>query len=109
MGVPDTVDHAWFLVNTEKWTPTPRDKIVQLLQSKSASDKAAGLQDVMLSRSAGEPLAGIVMVVIQYCINCDDKRVQKLLMLFWEMTRKQDEKGALLPEMILVWYVNFSQ
>ena len=63
----------------------------------------------MLSRSAGEPLAGIVMVVIQYCINCDDKRVQKLLMLFWEMTRKQDEKGALLPEMILVWYVNFSQ
>ena len=49
------------------------------------------------------------MVVIQYCINCDDKRVQKLLMLFWEMTRKQDEKGALLPEMILVWYVNFSQ
>lgn len=65
----------------------------------------------------GEAMPRILMQVIRFCINSDDKQLKKLCMLYWEVVPKYQEltgedivlQGAghavsrkLLPEMILV-------
>ena len=65
----------------------------------------------------GEPMPRILMQVIRFCINSDDKQLKKLCMLYWEVVPKyqpmtgeellaqasgQHVPRKLLPEMILV-------
>lgn len=66
----------------------------------------------------GEPMPRILMQVIRFCINSDDKPLKKLCMLYWEVVPKYQEPTSdevlraasggtpvqrkLLPEMILV-------
>lgn len=66
----------------------------------------------------GEAMPRILMQVIRFCINSDDKQLKKLCMLYWEVVPKYQEpsseemlaaasggppvKRKLLPEMILV-------
>jgi len=65
----------------------------------------------------GEPMPRILMQVIRFCINSDDKQLKKLCMLYWEVVPKyqpltseellarasgQQVPRKLLPEMILV-------
>jgi coatomer subunit beta len=63
----------------------------------------------------GEQMPRILMQVIRFCINSDDKQLKKLCMLYWEVVPKYQELTSeeaqasghavsrkLLPEMILV-------
>ena len=66
----------------------------------------------------GEPMPRILMQVIRFCINSNDKQLKKLCMLYWEVVPKYQELSSqellqatsggqaptrkLLPEMILV-------
>ena len=66
----------------------------------------------------GEPMPRILMQVIRFCINSNDKQLKKLCMLYWEVVPKYQEptseemlaaasggppvKRKMLPEMILV-------
>ena len=65
----------------------------------------------------GEPMPRILMQVIRFCINSDDKQLKKLCMLYWEVVPKYQEltgeellaqaagqqvQRKMLPEMILV-------
>ena len=65
----------------------------------------------------GEPMPRILMQVIRFCINSDDKQLKKLCMLYWEVVPKYQPMSSeellaqasghsvqrkLLPEMILV-------
>ena len=43
--------------------------------------------------------------LLQYCSHTENHELKKLLMYYWEVVRKYDARGELLPEMILVWYV----
>ena len=62
----------------------------------------------------GEPMPRILMQVIRFCINSDDKQLKKLCMLYWEVVPKYQEltneellsgqsvQRKMLPEMLLV-------
>ena len=66
----------------------------------------------------GETMPRILMQVIRFCINSDDKQLKKLCMLFWEVVPKYQEPTSeeilaaasggppiqrkMLPEMLLV-------
>ena len=66
----------------------------------------------------GEPMPRILMQVIRFCINSDDKQLKKLCMLYWEVVPKYQEPSSeamlaaasggppvvrkMLPEMLLV-------
>uniref|UniRef100_A0A7S2PNF9 Coatomer subunit beta n=1 Tax=Leptocylindrus danicus TaxID=163516 RepID=A0A7S2PNF9_9STRA len=65
---------------------------------------------------SGESMPKILMQVIRFCINTNDHKLKKLMMLYWEVVPKYEEptsaelladpggkiKRKLLPEMILV-------
>jgi coatomer subunit beta len=91
------------LVSTDKITVQTKDAIQKGLESKDAKAKAKALKQVILGALAGEDTTPLVMTVIRYCINEEDHELKKLLMLFWEVTKKHDINGKLRPEMILVW------
>lgn len=42
------------------------------------------------------------MAVIKGCLKEDSKELKKLVMMYWEVVKKYDAAGKLLPEMILV-------
>lgn len=44
----------------------------------------------------------LLMSVIKGCLKEDSKELKKLVMMYWEVVKKYDAEGKLLPEMILV-------
>ena len=44
----------------------------------------------------------LLMTVIRFCVPCDDHKIKKLLLFYWEVVEKTGPDGKLLPEMILV-------
>lgn len=42
------------------------------------------------------------MSVIKGCLKEESKELKKLVMMYWEVVKKYDAEGKLLPEMILV-------
>lgn len=73
------------------------------LESPDVSRKISALKKAVQLLLTGEDMPRTLMSVIRYCITVEDHTLQKLLMLYWEVARKYDASGKLLPEMILVW------
>ena len=73
------------------------------LESPEIPRKIAGLKKAIFLLLSGEDMPRALMTVIRFCITVEDHTLQKLLMLYWEVARKHDAAGKLLPEMILVW------
>jgi len=93
------------------------DEIARDLESNEDSVKRHALKAAIMAMLGGETMPRILMQVIRFCINSDDKPLKKLTMLYWEVVPKyQDLTGEellqqaagtsvqrkLLPEMILV-------
>jgi len=93
------------------------DDIAKDLESSDDNVKKHALKAAIMAMLGGETMPRILMQVIRFCINSDDKPLKKLTMLYWEVVPKyQDLTGEellqqaagnavprkLLPEMILV-------
>ncbi len=81
--------------------PSTQDLIAEL-ENADPARKVAGLKKVIMLILAGEDMPKVIFAVIRYCITVEDHALQKLLMLFYEVVKKYDGQGKLLPEMILV-------
>lgn len=58
---------------------------------------------IFTSRLAGWLAAKrLLMSVIKGCLKEESKELKKLVMMYWEVVKKYDAEGKLLPEMILV-------
>eukprot|EP00588_Corethron_pennatum_P010419 CAMPEP_0194266752 /NCGR_PEP_ID=MMETSP0169-20130528/1552_1 /TAXON_ID=218684 /ORGANISM="Corethron pennatum, Strain L29A3" /LENGTH=950 /DNA_ID=CAMNT_0039007509 /DNA_START=102 /DNA_END=2954 /DNA_ORIENTATION=- len=85
-----------------------QEDICKDLEDHDTKIKIRALKAAVLSMLSGETLPRVLMQVIRFCINTDDKQLKKLTMLYWEIVPKYqektnpNEKGKLLPEMILV-------
>ncbi|KAG7367160.1 adaptin N terminal region-domain containing protein [Nitzschia inconspicua] len=94
-----------------------QEEIAKDLESSDDNVKKHALKAAIMAMLGGEAMPRILMQVIRFCINSDDKQLKKLCMLYWEVVPKYQEmtgdellqKAAgnpvprkLLPEMILV-------
>jgi coatomer subunit beta len=80
--------------------------------------KKTALKAAILAMLGGEAMPRILMQVIRFCINSNDKQLKKLCMLYWEVVPKYQEptseeilaaasggpkvRPKMLPEMLLV-------
>jgi len=93
------------------------EEIAKDLESSDDSVKRHALKAAIMAMLGGEAMPRILMQVIRFCINSDDKPLKKLTMLYWEVVPKYQEltgeellqqaagnhvRRKLLPEMILV-------
>jgi len=93
------------------------EEIANDLESSDASVKRHALKAAIMAMLGGETMPRILMQVIRFCINSDDKPLKKLTMLYWEVVPKYQDLTSeelvlqaagnqiprkLLPEMILV-------
>eukprot|EP00577_Skeletonema_sp_RCC1716_P003530 CAMPEP_0113429406 /NCGR_PEP_ID=MMETSP0013_2-20120614/32425_1 /TAXON_ID=2843 ORGANISM="Skeletonema costatum, Strain 1716" /NCGR_SAMPLE_ID=MMETSP0013_2 /ASSEMBLY_ACC=CAM_ASM_000158 /LENGTH=973 /DNA_ID=CAMNT_0000318111 /DNA_START=39 /DNA_END=2960 /DNA_ORIENTATION=+ /assembly_acc=CAM_ASM_000158 len=94
------------------------EEIAKQLESNDPKIKRHALKAAIMAMLGGEALPRILMQVIRFCINSDDKPLKKLCMLYWEVVPKYQEPTSdevlraasggqtvqrkLLPEMILV-------
>jgi len=96
--------------------PSEED-IAKDLESTDDNVKKHALKAAIMAMLGGEAMPRILMQVIRFCINSDDKQLKKLCMLYWEVVPKYQEltgdellaqaagqpvSRKLLPEMILV-------
>jgi len=88
------------------------------LENKDQQVKRHAMKAAIMAMIGGEPMPSVLMQVIRFCINSDDKQLKKLCMLYWEVVPKYSEptseellaaasggttaKRKMLPEMILV-------
>lgn len=93
-------------------------EIADQLESHDPQVKRHALKAAIMAMLGGEAMPRILMQVIRFCINSDDKPLKKLCMLYWEVVPKYQEPTSdevlaaaagghavqrkLLPEMILV-------
>lgn len=92
-----------FLVGVPERDEGPtREWILKGLESTNDADKVAALKRAIVTLAQGEPIPGILMTVIRYCINTDSHELQKLMMLFWEIAEKYDDAGKPLPQLLLI-------
>lgn len=75
------------------------------LESPDVAVKVEALKTLITLIIAGDDVSKLLMTVIRFCLNTEDHSLQKVLQLYWETVDKYDDKGALKPEMILVWCV----
>jgi len=94
------------------------EEIAKQLESHDPKIKRHALKAAIMAMLGGEAMPRILMQVIRFCINSDDKPLKKLCMLYWEVVPKYQEPSSdevvaaarggqppplkLLPEMILV-------
>jgi len=88
------------------------------LEDNDPQVKRHALKAAIMAMLGGEAMPSILMQVIRFCINSQDKQLKKLCMLYWEVVPKYQEPTSeeiqaaaaggtsvnrkLLPEMILV-------
>jgi len=94
-----------------------QEEISKDLENNDPKVKRHALKAAIMVMLGGETMPRILMQVIRFCINTDDKALKKLCMLYWEVVPKYQEltsdeiiraasgvvpQRKLLPEMILV-------
>uniref|UniRef100_A0A7S2UK79 Coatomer subunit beta n=1 Tax=Attheya septentrionalis TaxID=420275 RepID=A0A7S2UK79_9STRA len=94
------------------------EEIAKDLENTDPKVKRHALKAAIMAMLGGEAMPRILMQVIRFCINSDDKPLKKLCMLYWEVVPKYQEPASdellraasggpavqrkMLPEMILV-------
>lgn len=94
--------HCTLLIHFEKASPPTSEEIAQRLENKNGSTKAAALEELIRLMINGESYPKLLMTIIRFVVTCNDHRVKKLLMIYWEVVEKTKEDGDLKEEMILV-------
>ena len=79
-----------------------KDELSEREKAKEVERKVAGLQTLISLLLNGEVMPKLLMTVIRFCVPCDDHKIKKLLLVYWEVVEKTGPDGKLLPEMILV-------
>jgi len=93
-------------------------QIRKQLEDNDPQVKRHAVKAAIMAMLGGEPMPSILMQVIRFCINSQDKPLKKLCMLYWEVVPKYQEPTSeellaaaaggpvvqrkLLPVMILV-------
>jgi coatomer subunit beta len=90
------------LMSYDKSTPPNEDEIREELEAKEVEKKVSGLKTLISLLLNGEVMPKLLMTVIRFCVPCDDHKIKKLLLVYWEVVEKTGPDGKLLPEMILV-------
>jgi len=94
--------YCYVLMHYDKSTPPNEDEIREELESKDIERKVSGLKTLISLLLNGEVMPKLLMTVIRFCVPCDDHKIKKLLLVYWEVVEKTGPDGKLLPEMILV-------
>ncbi|KAI0558381.1 Coatomer beta subunit (COPB1) [Gracilaria domingensis] len=74
----------------------------QELETGDAEAKQEALKRAIYMHLSGEPLPGMLMLVIRFVLPHEDTLLRKLGLYYLEICDKHDSDGKMLPEMILV-------
>lgn len=73
------------------------------LEHDKDEQKIQTMKKILTLMVNGDPLPQLLMHVIRFVTPSRDKRLKKLLLIYWEICPKTNADGKLKQEMILVW------
>lgn len=82
--------------------PDDVDELKNHLESGDVEEKTQALKRAISMQLSGEPLPGMLMMVIRYVLPHEDTLLRKLGLYYLEIVDKHGPDGKMLPEMILV-------
>ena len=91
-----------FLVSSESQGQASQNEIRKALESGDDEQKIEAMQQAIAALLNGEQLPALFITIVRYVLPSENHFVQKLLLLYLETISKTDDKGKLLPEMILI-------
>ncbi|KAA3477808.1 coatomer subunit beta-1 [Gossypium australe] len=90
------------LIHFDKGTPAIANEIKEALEGNDVPAKIDAMKKAVMLLLNGETLPQLFITIVRYVLPSEDHTVQKLLLLYLEITEKTDLKGRILPEMILI-------
>ncbi|KAF4350944.1 hypothetical protein F8388_021651 [Cannabis sativa] len=90
------------LVHFDKGTPAMANEIKEALEGNEIEYKIEAMKKAILLLLNGETIPQLFITIIRYVLPSEDHIIQKLLLLYLEIIEKTDNKGKVLPEMILI-------
>ena len=63
-----------------------QDEIREELEAKEVEKKVSGLKTLISLLLNGEVMPKLLMTVIRFCVPCDDHKIKKLLLVYWEVS-----------------------
>ncbi|XP_011044987.1 PREDICTED: coatomer subunit beta-1-like [Populus euphratica] len=90
------------LVHFDKGTPAIATEIKEALEGSDVPAKIDAMKKAVSLLLNGETLPQLFITIVRYVLPSEDHTVQKLLLLYLEIIDKKDQKGRVLPEMILI-------
>ncbi|XP_039130228.1 coatomer subunit beta-1 [Dioscorea cayenensis subsp. rotundata] len=90
------------LVHFDKASPALANEIKEALEGNDVEAKVEAMKKAIMLLLNGETLPQLFITIIRYVLPSEDHTIQKLLLHYLEIIDKTDQKGRLLPEMILI-------
>ncbi|AES71192.2 adaptin amino-terminal region protein [Medicago truncatula] len=97
------------VVHFDKGTPALTTEIKESLKRNDVAAKIEALKKTIMLLLNGETIPQLFITVIHYVLTCVNHTVQKLLLLYLEITDKTDSRGKVLPEMVLFTNLRLSK
>jgi hypothetical protein len=94
--------HCTLLLQHDSTVSVKESDLQKQLESKNEETKIEALRQIILLTLNGEQFPRLLMPVIKFCLHSENNAIKKLLLCYWEVVEKHNEKGVLLHEMILV-------
>lgn len=84
-------------------TPPNVSELAKQLEKGTPDQKIEAMKTVITHLLNGETYPQLLMVIIRFVMPINNKKLKKLLLLYWEIVDKSNAQGKLLQEFILVW------
>eukprot|EP00771_Trimastix_marina_P001885 gnl/Trimastix_PCT/2994.p1 GENE.gnl/Trimastix_PCT/2994~~gnl/Trimastix_PCT/2994.p1 ORF type:complete len:965 (-),score=370.01 gnl/Trimastix_PCT/2994:274-3168(-) len=80
------------------------EDIMEAIISKNVANKFKAIKQVIQLHSSGDRMTAtrMLMPIIKHCVNINDPRLKRLLLLFWETIGLTGSDGALRGEFIMI-------
>ena len=70
-----------------------QDEIREELEAKEVEKKVSGMKTLISLLLNGEVMPKLLMTVIRFVVPCDDHKIKKLLLVYWEVVEKAGPDG----------------
>lgn len=91
------------LINSSNVDPLNVTELAKQLEKGTEIQKIEAMKSVITQIVNGELFPQLLMVIIRFVMPLNNKKLKKLLLLYWEIVDKTNAQGKLLQEFILVW------
>ena len=83
-------------------SPPTTQQLAQQLESEEVEERVEAMRRVLGLLLQGENVRALLVPILKGVMTCRDRRLQRLLFVYWENINREGADGTLLPDLLLI-------